>query len=284
MAPPKKSGAPTRKTQQLQTAGPPTRGRAATPLGPSSQRRSARAYGQGRLAPDAVTALEELLAGCTRCCELLELAPDDSFVNRLRAAGSTAPGETSPGVSGEAPAIPPELIDHPRYRVLGLVGQGGMGAVYRAEHRRMQRLVALKVIHPRLMRNPAAVQRFHQEVRAAARLHHANIVHAYDADQAGGLHFLVMEYVEGTSLDQVVRQRGPLPVAEACAYARQAALGLQEAHERGMVHRDIKPQTSCSPRTAASRSSTSAWPAWLTRRTVRRRRTSRAGRSPAPAR
>jgi tRNA A-37 threonylcarbamoyl transferase component Bud32 len=199
------------------------------------------AYGQGRLAPEAVTALEEHLSGCTRCCELLELAPDDSFVSRLRVAGSTAPGETSPGLGGEAPDIPPELIDHPRYRVLGLVGQGGMGAVYRAEHRRMQRLVALKVIHPRLMRNPAAVQRFHQEVRAAARLTHANIVHAYDADQAGGLHFLVMEYVEGTSLDQVVRERGPLPVAEACAYARQAALGLQEAHERGMVHRDIKP-------------------------------------------
>src|SRR5262249_26994483 len=151
------------------------------------------AYGQGRLAPEAATAVEEHLADCTRCCELLELAPDDSFVSRLRVAGSTAPGETSPGLGGEAPAIPPELIDHPRCRVLGLVGQGGMGAVYRAEHRRMQRLVALKVIHPRLMRNPAAVQRFHQEVRAAARLHHANIVHAYDADQAGGLHFLVME-------------------------------------------------------------------------------------------
>ena len=106
----------------------------------------------------------------------------------------------------------------------------------------MERPVALKVIHPGLMRNPAAVQRFHQEVRAAARLHHPNIVTAYDADQAGGLHFLVMEYVEGTSLAEVVRERGSLPVAEACSYARQAALGLEHAFEQGMVHRDIKPQ------------------------------------------
>jgi Protein kinase domain len=199
-------------------------------------------YGQGRLAPESSRALEEHLAGCTRCCELLEQAPADSFVSRLRAAGSTAPGETSQGLGGEAPAIPLELIDHPRYHVLGLVGQGGMGAVYRAEHRRMERPVALKVIHPGLIRNPAAVQRFHQEVRAAARLHHPNIVTAYDAEQAGGLHFLVMEYVEGTCLAELVRERGPLPVAELCCYARQAALGLEHAFEQGMVHRDIKPQ------------------------------------------
>src|SRR5262249_33562700 len=117
----------------------------------------------------------------------------------------------------------------------------GMGAVYRAEHLRMERLVALKVINPGLLRHPATVQRFHQEVRAAARLQHANIVTAHDADQAGGLHFLVMEYVDGISLAELVRTRGPLPVAEGCAYARQAALGLQHAHEQGMVHRDITP-------------------------------------------
>jgi Protein kinase domain/Leucine Rich repeat len=207
-----------------------------------------RAYGQGRLAAAAAVALENHLASCETCCALLETTPGDSFQIRLRAAGSAAPGEawhdSGPAAAtvSDTPAVPPELVDHPRYRVLGLVGQGGMGAVYRAEHRRMQRLVALKVIHPTLMRRPAAVKRFHQEVRAAARLQHPNIVHAYDADQAGGLHFLVMEYVEGTSLAELVRQRGPLPVAEACVFARQAALGLQHAHERGMVHRDVKPQ------------------------------------------
>jgi serine/threonine protein kinase len=209
------------------------------------------AYGQGRLTSEACLSLEEHLAGCARCCELLEKAPGDSFLHRLRGAGSSAPpdpGRTTdtdileaPG-TGNALAVPAELINHPRYRVLGLVGQGGMGAVYRAEHRRMQRLVALKVIRPGLMRNPAAVQRFHQEARAAAQLQHPNIVTAFDADQAGGLHFLVMEYVEGISLAQLVSQCGPLPVAEACNCVRQAALGLQHAHEQGMVHRDVKPQ------------------------------------------
>jgi serine/threonine protein kinase len=198
------------------------------------------AFGQGRLAAEAARGLEEHLAGCVRCCELLEQAPGDAFLSRLREAGVDTTAEAVAGTV-EAPAIPPELIGHPRYRVLGLVDQGGMGAVYRAEHRRMERLVALKVIHPSLMRHPSAVQRFQQEVRAAARLHHPNIVTAYDADQAGGLHFLVMEYVEGISLAALVHQRGPLPVAEACTYIRQAALGLQHAHEHGLVHRDIKP-------------------------------------------
>jgi tRNA A-37 threonylcarbamoyl transferase component Bud32 len=207
------------------------------------------AYGQGRLAPEAARALEEHLTACETCCDLVDQAPGDSFAGRLRDAGPDThrrPGQgTNTDLTGatlaDVPAIPPELIAHPRYRVLGLIGQGGMGAVYRAEHLHMDRQVALKVINPGLMRHPTAVQRFQQEVRAAARLHHPNIVHAYDADQAGGLHFLVMEYVEGTSLADLVRERGPLPVAEACACARQAALGLQHAHEQGMVHRDVKP-------------------------------------------
>jgi hypothetical protein len=207
-------------------------------------------YGQGRLPPEDAATLEEHLSGCPRCCELLEQTPGDSFLHRLRAAGPPTPG--TPGrttdtailerPTADAAGIPPELANHPRYRVLGLVGQGGMGAVYKAEHRRMERLVALKVIHPGLVRNRAALQRFHQEVRAAARLQHPNIVTAFDADQAGGLHFLVMEYVEGLSLAELVRRHGPLPAATACAYVRQAALGLQHAHEQGMVHRDVKPQ------------------------------------------
>src|SRR5207248_3729386 len=133
------------------------------------------------------------------------------------------------------------LADHPRYHLLEPLGSGGMGTVYKARHLVMDRVVALKVIHPRLLRHPQAVERFRREAKAAARLNHPNIVTAHDADQAGGLHFLVMEHVEGTSLADLVRTRGPLPIAEACAYARQAALGLQHAHEQGMVHRDITP-------------------------------------------
>lgn len=198
--------------------------------------------------PEAASGLEVHLTACNACCRLLADIPCDSFIDRLRDADSAdhhakdqSNGLARPLVVDGAD-VPPELVNHPRYRILGLVGQGGMGAVYRAEHRTMDRPVALKVIRPGLMRHQASVQRFKQEVRAAARLVHPNIVHAYDADQAGGLHFLVMEYIDGISLAELVRRRGPLPVVEACEYIRQAALGLQHAHVQGMVHRDIKPQ------------------------------------------
>ncbi len=116
-----------------------------------------------------------------------------------------------------------------------------MGDVYKARHRKMERTVALKVINRGLVRKAEAIDRFHREVKAAAQLSHPNIVTAYDADQAGDFHFMVMEYVDGVDLSQTVKDRGALPVAEACDYIRQAAIGLQHAHERGMVHRDIKP-------------------------------------------
>ncbi len=140
------------------------------------------------------------------------------------------------------PTIPQELANHPRYRVLNQLGAGGMGMVYRAEHVMMGRTVAVKVMAQKYTANKTAVERFRREVRAAAKLAHPNIVTAYDADEADGRHFLVMEYVEGVSLDRVVNRRGPLPVATACHVVRLVALGLQHAHAKGMVHRDIKPQ------------------------------------------
>jgi WD40 repeat protein/serine/threonine protein kinase len=200
-------------------------------------------FGQGRLTPEAAAAIEQHIAACESCCRLLEEMPPDSFVGRLRVA-EPAIGTTADAGSGAITAVvgvPTQLIDHPRYRVIALLGQGGMGAVYKAEHRRMERPVALKVINPGLMRNPASVSRFQQEVRAAAQLSHPNIVTAYDADEASGLHFLVMEYVEGKTLADLLAERGPLPVAEVCDCIRQAALGLQHIHEAGLIHRDIKP-------------------------------------------
>jgi serine/threonine-protein kinase len=105
----------------------------------------------------------------------------------------------------------------------------------------MERTVALKVIHRQYTADADAVERFRREVKTAAQLHHPNIVAAYDAEQAGDTHFLVMEYVPGRSLAAHLREKGQLPVREACEFAREAALGLQYAHERGMVHRDVKP-------------------------------------------
>src|SRR5205814_2124713 len=137
-------------------------------------------------------------------------------------AGVARPsGLDSPAAS---PSLPADLAVHPRYQVLGLLGAGGMGAVYKAQHRVMQRLVALKTIHASLIGDPEAVDRFDREIRAAARLSHPNIVTAYDADQAGATHFLVMEFVEGMTLARLVEERGPPPIALACQLIRQAAL------------------------------------------------------------
>ncbi len=128
-----------------------------------------------------------------------------------------------------------------QYILLDLLGQGGMGAVYKARHQGMKRLVALKVIRAELLKKPEALARFRREAEIAARLAHPNVVTVHDSNTESGRHYLVMEYIDGTDLAQLVETRGPLPVAEACESIRQAALGLQHAHEQGLVHRDIKP-------------------------------------------
>lgn len=128
-----------------------------------------------------------------------------------------------------------------QYLILDHLGRGGMGRVFRARHETMNRIVAIKVLAPHLCKTPKAQQLFQREVRAAARLVHPNIVTAYDANQINDRCYLVMEYVDGSNLDSLVRQRGPLPIGQACDFIRQAAMGLQHAHELGMVHRDIKP-------------------------------------------
>jgi serine/threonine protein kinase/formylglycine-generating enzyme required for sulfatase activity len=137
--------------------------------------------------------------------------------------------------------VPPELANHPKFRIVRELGRGGMGVIYLAQHRVMEKPVALKVINPSILDNPNALARFHAEVKAAGKLDHTNVARAHDADQAGDLHFLVMEYVEGMTLAQLLKQQGPLPVLNACRYIHQAALGLQHAFEQGMTHRDVKP-------------------------------------------
>jgi tRNA A-37 threonylcarbamoyl transferase component Bud32 len=121
------------------------------------------------------------------------------------------------------------------------VGEGGMGVVYKAQHRRLKRTVAIKVLHPNITKSEDAVRRFRREVEASARLSHPNIVAAYDANQEDGVHYLVMEYVQGIDLFHLVKNVGPLSAERAIDYILQAARGLEHAHERGVVHRDIKP-------------------------------------------
>lgn len=163
--------------------------------------------------------------------ETMEFQVDDSQVDR---------GSQSDGgffiVSTDEPQ--PEGTVIGEYAVLEKIGAGGGGQVFKAEHQRMERIVALKVM-PKS--TPRALKRFHQEVKAAAKLIHPNIVTAFDAGEHDGMPYLVMEYVEGKSLDQVVDDGGPLQVDTACDFIAQAARGLAYAHSRNIVHRDIKP-------------------------------------------
>ena len=128
-----------------------------------------------------------------------------------------------------------------QYRILDQLGRGGMGRVFKAEHRAMKRLVALKVLAPQMLRCERARALFLREVQAAAQIVHPNVVAAFDANVEDGQYFLALEYVDGPNLDQLVREQGPLPVGLACDYIQQTANGLQAAHALGMVHRDIKP-------------------------------------------
>ncbi len=127
------------------------------------------------------------------------------------------------------------------YVLLDRLGAGGMGEVFLARHRHMKRIVALKVVSPQAMKDEAAVKRFQREVEAAARLEHPNIVTAHDSRHDRGVHYLVMQYVEGTDLAALVRQQGRLPVDTAIQCLLQAARGLAYAHREGIVHRNIKP-------------------------------------------
>jgi len=127
------------------------------------------------------------------------------------------------------------------YEILDQLGKGGMGVVFKARHRRMERVVALKTLPPQAMKDPESVQRFYREVKAAARLIHPNIVTAYDAGEQHGIHYLVMEYVDGQDLASLVKEHGPMPLEEALECVLQAARGLAYAHSQGVIHRDIKP-------------------------------------------
>ena len=128
-----------------------------------------------------------------------------------------------------------------RYKLIDLLGRGGMGSVFVALDSKMSRPVALKIISKQLGRDPAALERFFAEARAIAALDHPNIVRAYDVDNASDRYFIVMEFAEGRNLQQVVQGEGPLDCALAADYIRQAAAGLAHAHSREIVHRDVKP-------------------------------------------
>jgi eukaryotic-like serine/threonine-protein kinase len=128
-----------------------------------------------------------------------------------------------------------------KYHILDRIGSGGMGIVYLGEHKLMGNRVAIKVLPVTLAAHPWFLKRFYREAQAVAALNHPNIVRAHDVGQDGKLHFLVMDFVDGSSLQDIVGQHGPMEVNRAAHYVRQAALGLEHLHEIELVHRDIKP-------------------------------------------
>jgi WD40 repeat protein len=217
------------------------------------------AFALGKLPDTQLADVEAHLADCADCQAQVIHAPGDTFTTLLAAAetlkgpaplaqatpmgGLTAVWDQLPPTA-DLPAplaeLPAELRDHPRFIVQRRLGAGGMGAVYLAQHKVMRRPVALKVMRGEFSTRADAAERFHREVQAAAKLQHPNIVAAYDAELVNGTLILVLEYVDGHSLDVELRA-GPVAVAEACRAVRDAARGLQHAHAAGLVHRDVKP-------------------------------------------
>ncbi|MFO0843475.1 MAG: protein kinase [Gemmataceae bacterium] len=198
-------------------------------------------FGLGKLPRPTADTVAAHLESCAECLSRLEGQRPDSFVGRLRDAAPKG----SPATIADAPAapggFPAELLAMGKFEPLGQLGEGGMGAVWKARHTFLDRLVAIKVMRPDVVSSPDARRRFLQEMRAGGRLGHPNIAQTIDAAESGGLLYLVMEFVEGVSLDKLVSRRGPLPVGFACRCVVQAAQGLQHAHELGLVHRDVKP-------------------------------------------
>ena len=128
-----------------------------------------------------------------------------------------------------------------RYLLLDMIGQGGMGRVYLARDTRLNRLVALKLLSPERLSNPRAIARFQREARVGAQLQHENLVRIYDFGEAKGRYFLVMEYIEGKTIGALLSEQGPMPFPTAARLLRQVALGLDHAHRKGLIHRDVNP-------------------------------------------
>jgi serine/threonine protein kinase len=236
-----------------------------------------RAFGSGQLDDATAEMVVAHLETCPSCSAKAAGMSGDGFLKRLRAARRSPPAEPEahgsaeppsgtpppglpPTIAYQAPAEPaaraadpyatvypesfavPDLRSLPQYEVIRELGRGGMGVVYLAKNKLMARREVLKVVNTQLLDHPDVAARFLREICSAANLNHPNIVIAYAALQIGKLVALAMEYVEGEDLAKVVQGRGALPVANACDYAQQTALGLQHACDKGMVHRDIKPQ------------------------------------------
>lgn len=227
------------------------------------------AFLNGQLAADELEAIGDHTGRCRGCLAMLgefEQRPDpfakrtrqglyhvcgsSDFVRLLEKMGSRFGIDLSQAWkdlrADPSHALDPDVLPYEiptrlgQYEILELIGRGGMGMVYRARHIALKSERALKVLHPGRS-NDRQIGQFYREIEAVGRLQHPNIVAAHDALQEKGLHFLVMEHVEGVNLAQLINRAGPLSIGDAAEIIRQAALGLGYAHKHGMIHRDVKP-------------------------------------------
>jgi formylglycine-generating enzyme required for sulfatase activity/tRNA A-37 threonylcarbamoyl transferase component Bud32 len=216
-----------------------------------------RDYLLGHLDAAAEEDVDEHLEGCPSCLSALNQADvevhapfaglrqssahttEDQPVLRNLVQRAKALSGSRPHSNGAQESLAGQALGN--YQLHELIGAGGMGQVFRAEHLRLRRMVAVKLLAPELFRSEAARARFRREVETMARLRSPHIIAAHDAGESDGRDYLVMEYVEGHNLADLVRDRGPLPVAQALDYLLQAARGLRDAHAAGIVHRDVKP-------------------------------------------
>jgi serine/threonine protein kinase len=190
--------------------------------------------------PDCAGSIEDWLAEARSSVEQMAALP-------LPKSTGFVPLSTLPASPcGSSAAASPQVLGE--YELLERLGSGGMGEVYKARHRRLNKLVALKLLPADSPDLQERVARFVREMQAVGPLDHPNVVEAFDAGEEGGKSYLVMRLVEGVDLDRLVRERGPLPVAQACDLVRQTAQGLDYLHRRGLIHRDVKPSNlMCTP-------------------------------------
>lgn len=213
-------------------------------------------YLAGRLDDTTAAELERHLDECETCertlCEL-EQEPD-SLVGILRGGQPGGVATLSPQVLSAqefakslphrlrpVASVPSGAATIGAYQLLRLLGQGGMGTVYLARHRKLDKQVALKLLPTFSGQRQEAIARFQREMRTAGKLDHPAIVRATDAGEADGVHYLVMDAIDGLDVGKICKTAGPLSVADACEIARQGAIGLAYAHSQGIVHRDVKP-------------------------------------------
>ena len=197
-------------------------------------------------------AFNALVADLREKDQMISFLRDGMTAMRQASATTPSPAPTAPALAADAPTVAVHAagsglqrgqVFADRYEVLGTLGKGGMGVVYRARDRQLDEVVALKLLRPEaLASDPTLLERFKQEIKLARRITHRNVLRTHDFGETAGVPYISMEYLEGVTLKDLVRNRGALPLGVGLSIAKQMCHGLGAAHEGGVVHRDIKPQ------------------------------------------